>query len=113
MKNKALELLKRLHSDMIDGIQSGANSEDEKAEVFEAIEEIEAIDKDFEYKNIHCDNLISMHKQEIISILNRCCKDCIYSNKINNYTFICNNKFSPTDDLIVDSSFSCKLWRNQ
>lgn len=97
---------------MIDGVECGVNSEDEKKEVFECVEELEFIKKDFEYKNIHADNLVFMHKQEIYNILNRCCKDCIYSNKINKYTFICNNDFSPTNDLVVDSSFSCKLWRN-
>ena len=42
MELKALEYLRILHSDMIDGIESGTNTEDEKAEVFKAIEELEA-----------------------------------------------------------------------
>ena len=39
--NKTLKFLKRLHSDLIDGVDAGVNTEDEKAEVFECIEELE------------------------------------------------------------------------
>lgn len=50
---KALEYLKNIHSDIIDGIESGVNTEDEKMEVFECIEELEALNTNkieyFEY----------------------------------------------------------------
>ena len=48
--NKTLNFLKSLHSDLIDGIESGVNTEDEKAEVFECIEEIES----FMEVKLHC-----------------------------------------------------------
>lgn len=112
MELVSLDFLKKLHLEIIDGVESGVNSEYEKAEVLECIEELEFLEKDFEYKNIHFDNLVNMHKIEVKNILNRCCSECIYANKINKYTFICKNDFSPTNDLVIDSSFSCKLWRN-
>ena len=34
--NKTLNFLKSLHSDLIDGIESGVNTEDEKAQIKEA-----------------------------------------------------------------------------
>ena len=57
--NKTLNFLKSLHSDLIDGIESGVNTEDEKAEVFECIEEIES----FMGVKLHCSKGIKMRKK--------------------------------------------------
>ena len=59
---KALEILKNLHSDIIDGIESGVNSEEEKAEVFECIEELEQL------KNRSCENCKYYNNTQVCDI---------------------------------------------
>lgn len=62
MELKALEILKNLHSDIIDGIESGVNSEEEKAEVFECIEELE------ELENRNCENCKYYNNTQVCDI---------------------------------------------
>jgi len=110
---KALSYLKTLESDMIDGVESGINTVEEKEEVRESIESIDELLKDLEYSKYHNDSLVSVHKKEIQGISKRTCENCIYVNKINMMTYSCRNNFSPIYDTIIDKQFCCNLYRGK
>ena len=85
---------------------------EESKKILSLIDKIyDEFEKDIEYKNLHIDKLIEQHKLQIINLFNSSCSNCIYVNKINNYTFVCNNKNSPLEDKITDKNFWCILGR--
>lgn len=88
--------------------ESGFTREDVEILIDNIYKEFE---KDIEYKNLMMDKIIEQHKLQIINLFNSNCSNCIYVNKINNCTFICNNKNSPLEDKITDKSFWCNLGR--
>lgn len=106
-----IKFLENYKSDLIDGVESGVNTSEEVAQIVDFIEEIEQSKKDMEYLHLHADKLIEQHKLQILNLFNSSCSNCIYVNKINSYTFICNNKNSPLDDKITDKNFWCNLGR--
>lgn len=108
-----LEFLENYKMDLIDGVDSGACSQDEVGQIVDYIGELEQMQKDMEYKNLFLDKIIEAHKREIANIINSTCEKCIYVNKINSYTFICGNKNSPAEDMIIDKHFWCILGRTK
>lgn len=88
MELKALEILKNLHSDIIDGIESGVNSEEEKAEVFECIEELEELE-------------------------NRSCENCKKGFNCPIFKKLWKDKLRKEGYLISLKEFDCRFWESK
>lgn len=95
--DKTLNFLKKLHSDLIDGIESGVNTEDEKAEVFKCIEELESNTLMAKQSEIDKFKDLSINRNNAKSIF------MVHSNNEDNYIKVGKRQFDKLIDVIYDS----------